>query len=285
MGALTGNAIKDSYLDVVQLGQSGAGLPSHAGKEAALYDGAGNQILGRSAVRHWLDPHPDAASFAETWEFSTKGTMTQAALEAAGWTFENCTAAVSNGALWLTVTANGALVRASIAVSLSGDFDIYMTPISTGAATSLPYESTTNNSLGVLGLGVARYEAGITDLAHYNYYGAVNGTLRTDHFMYSGTWTALGGTDDSDNAYGTSQVTRAARYSGQITICTGSIGFPLQLGTHLNANSPSYIHNGWTRKTWVNDATTYNKLFLTPSNDTSCGPGTVWGCASIRRLQ
>ncbi len=49
MGALTGNTVQSTYLDLVQLGKSGAGLPSHAGKEAALYDGSGAQILGRTA--------------------------------------------------------------------------------------------------------------------------------------------------------------------------------------------------------------------------------------------
>ena len=72
--ALTGNTVQSTYLDLVQLEKSGAGLPSHAGKEAAVYDGSGAQILGRTAVRHWLDPDPDA--IAGTWEFSTTGDMT-----------------------------------------------------------------------------------------------------------------------------------------------------------------------------------------------------------------
>ena len=118
--ALTGNAVKDTYLDLVQLEQSGAGLPSHAGKEAALYDGSGAQIVGRTAVRHWLDPDPDAIS--GSWEFSTYGDANQATLEAAGWTFSGCSGVVSNGVLILTATGTGRAV-AETTVSLSGDFD------------------------------------------------------------------------------------------------------------------------------------------------------------------
>ena len=123
--ALTGNTVQSTYLDLVQLEQSGAGLPSHAGKEAALYDGSGAQIVGRSAVRHWLDPHPDAAAFAETWEFSTTGDMTQGELESAGWVFTNCTGAVSNGALRLV--GSGAAKPSAYyptGAGLTGDFDI-----------------------------------------------------------------------------------------------------------------------------------------------------------------
>ena len=124
--ALTGNKVKDTYLDLVQLEQSGAGLPSHAGKEAALYDGSGAQIVGRSAVRNWLDPHPDASSFAETFEFSTTGDMNQTALETAGWTFSNCTAAVSGGTLWITASAS-TISQAYLTVNFAGDFDVVAT--------------------------------------------------------------------------------------------------------------------------------------------------------------
>jgi hypothetical protein len=120
--ALTGNTVASTYLDLVQLEQSGAGLPSHAGKEAALYDGSGAAILGRTAVRHWLDPDPDAV--AGTWEFSTYGDAAQAALETAGFTFSGCTAEVANGLLIITKTAAyNTVASATLSVSLSGDFD------------------------------------------------------------------------------------------------------------------------------------------------------------------
>lgn len=52
--ALTGNKVKDTYLDLVQLEQTGAGLPSHAGAPASLYDGAGNRICNDSAQQNHM---------------------------------------------------------------------------------------------------------------------------------------------------------------------------------------------------------------------------------------
>ena len=119
--ALTGNTVQSTYLDLVQLEKSGAGLPSHAGKEAALYDGSGAPIVGRTAVRHWLDPDPDAIS--GSFEFSTMGDMTQGELESAGWTFTECTASVTGGQLVIVKTgAYNTFAKAEITVSLTGDF-------------------------------------------------------------------------------------------------------------------------------------------------------------------
>ena len=121
--------ISARYKDVVQLEKSGLGLPSHAGKEAAVYDGSGAQILGRTAVRHWLDPHPDAASFAETWEFSATGDMTQAALETAGWAFDVGTSGSVSGGV-LKITNNGAgLEGVRLTCSFDGDFDVIAAPL------------------------------------------------------------------------------------------------------------------------------------------------------------
>lgn len=280
MGALTGNAVKDTYLDLVQLGKSGAGLPAHAGKEAALYDGSGAQILGRTAVRHWLDPHPDAASFDETWEFSTKGTMTQGQLETAGWTFENCTAAVTGGVLILTADGNG-FVRASLSVSFSGDFDVWVTP-----AMPLSYQSTANphNTASgyVSGLGVADYRPGTADLAHYVSLLRPNGTILTDSFFSNGAWTTLGGSADTDNIYSASVVMRSWRDDGTLYCCSAQLGDPPMMVLWENPIVP--YQEGWTRKTGISDSSTYNKLFFILENGTT-GAGARTAIASIRRFQ
>jgi len=125
MALTTPGSVKDSYKDVVQLEQSGAGLPSHAGKQAALYDGAGNQILGRTAQPSWLDPDPNASGFADTIEFSTMADKTQGQLESDGWTFTNSSGTVSNG-VFVQTSANGTRGEAykSLSSTLTGDFDI-----------------------------------------------------------------------------------------------------------------------------------------------------------------
>ena len=141
--ALKGSDISATYQDWVHVNKAGAGLADHAGAEAALYldDGAGgvDQICGRTAVRHWLDPDPD--TIAGTWEFSTYGDANQAALESAGWTFTNCTGAVDRGLLVLTSTGSED-IRADITVSLTGDYDFVfklMTPSITTVAAQYDY--------------------------------------------------------------------------------------------------------------------------------------------------
>jgi hypothetical protein len=247
-------------------------LPSHAGKEAALYDGSGAQILGRTAVRHWLDPHPDAAAFAETWEFSTKGTMTQAALEAAGWTFTNVSAEVSKGVLWLTATsANWG--HASLAVNLAGDFDILCTPVfpdSYGFTPRVPY--------AVGGIGVADT---VNNVVQHAYIWSVNGLARSYNY-FGGTWSAGGGSGTSATLTpsGLPPVIRIRRVSGSVKTSIGS-SWPM-MGLVVDDTNVDY--RGFVGEQSVADADTYQKLFL--ANYFQGGDnGAKFGFIFLRRFQ
>ena len=269
---------------VVQL-SGGLAYPGSLAGEAALYDQNGQQILGRTAIRHWLDPHPDAASFDETWEFSTTGDMTQGQLEAAGWAFENCTAEVSGGVLWLTATTNLAPPRAYLVVNLTGDYDICVTGVNNYRYNPGPYESAGADCN--CGIGIGRYESGVTDLMHYIKFGMVNGGTLSDNFYANGAWTSpYGGVSDADQLYTRGDIiARAVRYSGILAIVSGGVANVMCPQFVLNANSQTYLHGmGWTRKTWIADTTTFNRLALIPSEDISVGVGTIWGVASVRRF-
>ena len=150
--ALKGSDISATYQDWVHVNKAGAGLADHAGAEAALYldDGAGgvDQICGRTAVRHWLDPDPDA--IAGTWEFSTYGNATQAALETAGWTFTNCTASATRGVLEI-VSAGSNNVRAGIVVNLAGDFDYVTRFLSKTTTPAAQYDYISLLKIGING--------------------------------------------------------------------------------------------------------------------------------------
>ena len=274
--ALTGNTVQSTYLDLVQLEKSGAGLPSHAGKEAAVYDGSGAQIIGRTAVRHWLDPHPDAAAFAETWEFSTTGAMTQGQLESAGWTFTNCTGVVANGMLILTFTSN-AVAMASLAVNFTGDFDVCITPISTmqyfAAGTGFP-------SSYVGGGGVADYRAGVADVAHYGLVGPNSSQLDAFYRYINGAFTTLGGTEELDGVYVPNFV-RVFRYSSTVEVTGASAVHPQW---NLIADDSSPHTHGFANNASVTDSSTFNKLFLTQTKGNSV-TGTKIAFASIRRFQ
>ena len=268
--ALTGNTVQSTYLDLVQLEKSGAGLPSHAGKEAALYDGSGAQILGRTAVRHWLDPHPDAAAFAETWEFSTKGTMTQGQLETAGWTFSGCTASVSGGILWLTSAADWAYSTASLVVSLSGDFDIVIFP-----TTTADYElSNADNTYYIGGGGVADT---VGDACHHAYTQTVNGYGRVNTIK-TGTYSTLSGTAATANVYA-AFCTRISRVSGTIYLCGGQ-GFP---SSRIIPDDITPANDGWTSPASVDDSTTFNRVFLSTAGGAS--KAAKCGFYFLRRFQ
>ena len=267
MGALTGQTVQSSYLDLVQLGKSGAGLPSHAGKEAAVYDGSGAQILGRTAVRHWLDPHPDAASFDETWEFSTTGDMTQGQLETAGWTFTSCAGSVSGGAMWLQRTAS-AYWSANLAVSLAGDFDIVV-----GVIREMDYTTASPPNYLTGGFGVADT---VNNVAHHQYGSMVNGYGRTQTFI-NGAWTTFAGTGANSSFYGPPRMLRIWRVSGTVYLAACSTETPL-----LKADDTLADRNGWSAVATVSDADTFDKLFF--KIDSTVGDG-VFGVTFIRRFQ
>jgi len=266
--ALTGNTVQSTYLDLVQLEQSGAGLPSHAGKEAALYDGSGAQIVGRTAVRHWLDPHPDAAALADTWEFSATGDMTQGELETAGWTFSNCTAEVARGVLLITATST-AVVKAYYTVNLTGDFDIEI-----GCSQPFGYNKTVSGyTLG--GGGVADT---VNNVAHYAL--CRNSVGNPEIATYkSGAFTTLAGTQTIDGPDTYANVSRVMRSSGTVYL-SGGPNWPL---TSLYYGS-NYSLGGFDGGSSVADADTYQAVFVTGSNG-NCDSGRTFGIFYIRRFQ
>ena len=271
--ALTGNTVQSTYLDLVQLEQSGAGLPSHAGKEAALYDGSGAQIVGRTAQRHWLDPHPDAAAFAETFEFSTTGDMTQGQLETAGWTFENCTGVVTNGILWLSCTGGSSVVRrAYLTVSYAGDFDIMACP--QPPFDYAIHENTTDYNGHLLGVGDT---TGGT-ITHSVY--LINSTSAnySCQSLMTGTWAALGGTGASRSSTRSPLAFRIHRVSGTIYIGVGSAETSM-----IMPDLPVDDRWGWQLSN-ASDASTYNRLFFSMRN-TAVNKTSKQGWLFLRRFQ
>ena len=267
--ALTGNTVQSTYLDLVQLEKSGAGLPSHAGTEAALNDGSGAQIIGRTAVRNWLDPHPDAAAFAETWEFSTKGTMTQGELETAGWTFANCTGLVANGMLLLTATST-AIVKAYFSTTLAGDFDIAITP-----AVDMTYAALRGANYVDHGGGVAD---SVTDLACYgrisNEAGIIKGFKALD-----GAFSTMAGTN-AGGAISSAGYVRVSRVSGTVYATAA----PDPHYTLFRNDETSHYLSGYYAVSSGSIATTFNRVFVTGSR-TNFTSGAKFGIRSIRRFQ
>lgn len=277
--ALKGADISATYQDWVHVNKSGAGLPDHAGAEAALYldDGAGgvDQILGRTAVRHWLDPHPDAASFAETWEFSTKGTMTQGQLEAAGWTFTNCSGSVTNGILWLTTAASPAgFANASLAVSLSGDFNFIAASCFTdGFSNSQTIASGTITG----GVGVGDSSGNV---AHHVYSSVVTGKGRIKKYINGAYSTGAGTLTDADTQDAQTWC-HIHRISGTIYLSGGPVWPHTQIQPTQTGQD---TYQGWATQTTVSDSRTFDKIFLSPTS------GTPWGNARhgfflLRRFQ
>lgn len=252
--ALTGNTVQSTYLDLVQLEKSGAGLPSHAGKQAALYDGGGNQILGRTAQPSWLDPHPDAASFAETFEFSTMGDKTQGELEALGWTFNDCTGKVENGFMELTATSIQVTARAYLTVNLTGDF------VFTSSCVPGHHIFNSKNADGGLAIfGTFGVGDTVNNVAHYCSLRGSNDKKRNWNFT-SGTWTGGGGSD-VQQALNANQVEWLLRRSSGTVFLTGGAGGEVVVGNWTN---PANL--GWSGHTSASDANTFDRLFLGFSN-------------------
>lgn len=124
--SLENQYIDESYKDVVQLEQSGAGLPSHGGAPARIFDGAGNQICGQTNCLNPFDHDPITIADG-TFEWLED--MTKAELESAGWTFPgtNAEAEVKNGNLIVYQinqdTTNGTLVAYyTFDTAITGEF-------------------------------------------------------------------------------------------------------------------------------------------------------------------
>ena len=267
--ALTGNTVQSTYLDLVQLEKSGAGLPSHAGKEAALYDGSGAQILGRTAVRHWLDPDPDAIS--GSFEFSTMGAMNQTALETAGWTFTNCTGSVSNGVFWLEAPTSTAIAGAYRTVSLAGDFDILV---------SFCFGDQYGNIFPVAYYGGAMYVGVNGDVAHGVKIGNVNGRARAVS-LTGGTWAGLAGSATNNEIYASPTVHRMNRVGGTLYIAH-SQPFP---GPSLKEDETGHGDYGWGGVS-VADGSTFDRIgFFMGSGNVSAGSTKRVGLLFLRRFQ
>ena len=271
--ALKGADISATYQDWVHVNKAGAGLADHAGAEAALYldDGAGgvDQICGRTAVRHWLDPHPDAASFAETWEFSTTGDMTQGQLETAGWTFSNCSGLVSNGMLWLTATAN-ARAKAYLTVSLSGDFDFTASSIF-GQSYGQLYPGVTRG--GGVGVGDPT-----VDVIHFSEIAHQDGNPVVIKRV-NGDWDDHNGTETFTSCQGaTPMVLRVSRVGGTVYVTGGTITSPMV------EDDTSFRNAGWVPAATAVDATTFTRLAL-PMTYTASAIGDVVGFYFLRRFQ
>ena len=253
--ALKGADISATYQDWVHVNKSGAGLADHAGAEAALYldDGAGgvDQVCGRTAVRHWLDPHPDAASFAETWEFSTKGTMTQGQLEAAGWVFDaGMSGSVSGGVFKITSSGTGKK-GARLTVSYAGDFDVIAAPI-------FVQENTSAESPIVAFPFFAIGDADGT--GHYTYWepGGINYKLYRAHSATTSDWS--GGTSTNTAVYhGANVILRISRISGTVYITGGVPNASLFGATATRVVS---VSDGWFVVTTDVDAATMDVITL-----------------------
>jgi len=257
--ALTGNTVQSTYLDLVQLEKSGAGLPSHAGKEAAVYDGSGAQILGRTAVRHWLDPHPDAAAFAETWEFSTTGDMTKAQLETAGWTFVECADAyVQNGILWLEANASFTGTNwpyAMISTTLAGDFDLMTLPVWSASYAKGPIGVGRATQHVIGGVGVGDTSGG--ELQHCYSMTSLDRTYSLN--KRDGTIATGSGTETTVTTYRSMPTVRLSRISGAVK---QTVGEPL-----LNAEVPLTTNAfGWATPRSFADATSFDRIILSTAD-------------------
>ena len=265
--ALTGNTVQSTYLDLVQLEKSGAGLPSHAGKEAALYDGSGAPIIGRTAVRHWLDPDPDAIS--GTWEFSTYGDKTQGQLEAAGWTFTECTASVTGGQLVIVKTgAYNTLAKAELTVSLTGDF-AYVVGINSSTMNTIA--RTGNNT----GWGI--YIADSSGSANGICAGPTAAVSSLRGYKASTYANLASGTVFSVGINNEIKFLMVARVSG--TVSFGGGGSMAKLLNDAGKPDTSY---GW-RGTTQADASTFNKLIITGAEVCKEFPGGNRVYSFIRR--
>ena len=269
--ALTGNAVKDTYLDLVQLEQSGAGLPSHAGKAAAVYDGGGNQIISQLAIEDWLQPHPDATSFAETFEFSTYGDANQAALEADGWTFENATGEVVDGIFWLTASSATNPTRAYLTVSFAGDFDVVADVIPTRDY-GLSYSP---NYVGGLAVGDS-----VGDVCIGVHCGTVNG-YGAGQVLTGMDWASpSGGANTAANIYNVCTLARIFRISGANRLNAGSHAVSWYTEDEYDCRQ-----EGWQPNTNVTDSRTWNRLAIVHRLNNDSVSGAKIGVRSIRRFQ
>jgi len=248
------------------------------GAGGGLDESAAEAAWPRLAVRHWLDPHPDAASFDETWEFSTTGDMTQGELETAGWTFVSCTGEVANGIFWLTASSGSPqFAHAYLTTNFAGDFD-FVFPMPTAppgydatpdVAAATFYNpgivfvgDTTNN----VGRAIATWGGSTNSMWPYWYTGNLTGSINN------------GGTEIGK--YFTSEgLLRISRTSGTIYRMVS----PSPSGVVLRADETAAVDAGWRAPKTDVDANTYDRVGLSFYDDPA--EGAKIGLRFIRRFQ
>lgn len=284
--ALTGNTVASTYLDLVQLEQSGAGLPSGVGGPAQLYDGAGNLINARSYVPSILDPCPDAAianggsAFTQTSEFNVD--KNQTTLEADGWTFSNCTASVAGGRMVLLTTGNNP--EGYFSVSLTGDFDFIIVPMSSGntfgSTDQAPFLSTlADRHMGIYVVDTVNNKMhGIS----YAQYGSTQFLAKCRSMINGAYSTKTGFTTNEDN-YNTPApvILRVMRVSGTIYAGAAGPGYAYLLNSAGNRDMTA--DEGWFAVGSVADSNTMTRVGFYSGATTT--PPPVQTFAAIRRYK
>ena len=264
-----GTLVQDMYQDFVQLGNSGNGTPGTTGGEAALYDGSGKRIISRLAQRDWRDVCPAAAvansgsPYAETFEFSATGNMTQGQLESAGWSFTNCTGSVTSGQLVCVVTTAFVPCHAELTLgtALSGDFDIQFCPM-------IPRHGDVPAQNGYGGLQLCDPTANTLQSIHYQYSNGVHVVYCVKDGVYS---TSAMGTSMGYHRIYDFMIARLSRASGTMSWSCSTV-------EGLTGNSAPWV--AFTYST----SDSFTKLRVVPhSAPTGNGIGWVFGCRFIRR--
>jgi len=246
------------------------------GAGGGLDESAAEAAWPRLAVPNWLDPHPDAASFAETWEFSTTGDMTQGELETAGWTFLNCTGEVSGGVFWLTA-ASANPSYAYLTVSLSGDFDFIF---SSGIAPQGYDDAGDSAASGFYNTGIfSAIDIGSNKRYSMVNWGRDSATLGSTVYYYNGTNTSVnsGGSEILRNSG--DAMMRMSRVSG--TLYRATLGY--NQGALIRSDETSFASYGWASFSSASISNTFDRLAFSFYDSPSAGE--MIGCRFIRRFQ
>lgn len=288
--SLTGQTVKDSYLDLVQLEQSGAGLPSSVGENARLYDGDGNPIVFRTARPHVYDVDSIASTYSGgsgTFEWETDKTKSQ--LESDGWVFVDTgvtDAQVVDGVLYIdtaTSSIGNGYPLAMFPLALSGDFYFqFFAP----AHNDYFKPRRAADPIRFLEWGVALvnnvYDNG--DATTGFWYGArlqYNTTLATARATEAGVydpWTKPGFTNT--NVIGAVPTIGFSRVSGDLACGVGIAGGTPHTGRGTESVYEIEGQSGWTALTNYSESRAFTHLALI--NITGYGGYTAFG--PIRRI-
>ena len=244
--------------------------PGVAAAHAPSHDFGGSDVIagaGRLARAHYLDADPRATG-ADTREFLTA--MSQAQLEADGWTFEaGVTGAVENGMLVLKATTGLSDYKGCYrTVSLAGDFD-FIAAVAPPIITDADRYPTQN-----LGL-VFAVVSGVTAFGIKNaYLGDALRTYWSTALTYpglAGGWTAV--------SMGSAILLRISRKSGTVYLGQAVMGY--ETYTRTPAIGFPQTNYGWYAIASIVSAATIDKIYL--------GMNPLWatktqiGCWFLRR--